>query len=78
MEHNFLHTFELAVEGLSERLEFSMYFETADVKEATDAFAAYVARQEDNFLPLGLDAAVRAHRIYFIRHVRVGDIPLEN
>jgi hypothetical protein len=78
MDNNFLHTFELAVEGITERLEFSMYYETADVKEVIDAFSAYVARQEDNFLPLGLDAAVRATRIYFIRHLRVGTAPLEN
>ncbi len=69
MEHRFLHTFRLTVEGLSEPLEFSMFYEMDDVKEATDACALYVARQEDNFLPIGLNRAIRAHRVLMIEHV---------
>ena len=57
MEHNFLHVFQLRIDGLPEPVEFRMFLEREDVAEATDAFAQYVARQEDNFLPLGTDAA---------------------
>lgn len=71
MEHNYLHVFRLSVDGLAEPVEFQMFHESDDVGEATDGFAKYVARQEDDFLPLGLAAAVRANRIYHIAHLRV-------
>ena len=69
MEHNFLHTFRLTVDGLSAPVEFRMFHELEDVTEVTDSFAKYVARQEDDFLPLGADAAVRASRVVHIAHV---------
>jgi len=71
MEHNYRHVFALRVEGLPEAVEFQMFHELDDLSEVTDAFAKYVARQEDDFLPIGVSAAVRASRIYHIAHVRV-------
>jgi hypothetical protein len=71
MEHRFLHTFHLTVDGLREPIEFRMYLEAEDPTEAIDAFAKYVARQEDNFLPLGETGAVRANRVIRIDHHRV-------
>jgi hypothetical protein len=75
MERKHLHTFQLVVEGLAEPREFLMPFENDDVIQATDACARYVARQEDNFLPLGASEAVRAHRVLLVRHV--GVVPFE-
>jgi hypothetical protein len=75
MEHRFLHTFRLTVEGLAEPIEFRMFLEVEDVAEATDAFAKYVARQEDDFLPLGETGAVRANRVLRIDHVRMEEGP---
>jgi hypothetical protein len=69
MEHNYLHVFRLTVDGLPEPVEFQMFHELDDVQEVTDAFAKYVARQEDDFLPLGTSAAVRANRIIHVVHV---------
>ncbi len=71
MEHDFLHVFRLTVEGLAEPVEFEMFHESEDPADVTDAFAKYVARQEDDFLPLGATAAVRADRVVRIDHVRV-------
>ncbi len=71
MDRKHLHTFQLVVEGLAEPKTFLMPFETDDVIQATDACSRYVARQEDNFLPLGADEAVRANRILLVRHVAV-------
>ena len=71
MDRKHLHTFQLVVEGLSEPQTFLMPFETDDVIQATDACSRYVARQEDNFLPLGPDQAVRANRVLVVRHLRV-------
>jgi len=71
MDHNYLHTFRLTVEGLPEPVEFGMFHELSDVTEVTDGFAKYVARQEDDFLPLGADAAVRANRVIHLVHVKV-------
>ena len=71
MERNHLHTFQLVVEGLVETREFLMPFESDDVIQATDACSRYIARQEDNFLPLGADQAVRANRVLLVRHVSV-------
>lgn len=71
MEHEYLHTFRLVVEGLPDPVEFEMFHESADVADVTDAFAKYVARQEDDFLPLGTSAAVRADRVVRIDHLRV-------
>ncbi len=70
MEHNYLHTFRLTVEGLPEQIEFEMFHELADVTEVTDGFAKYVARQEDDFLPLGTKAAVRASKVIHLVHVK--------
>ena len=70
MEHNFLHVFRLTVDGLPAPVEFQMFHELDDVAEVTDAFAKYVARQEDDFLPLGTAAAVRANRVIHLEHVR--------
>ena len=70
MEHNYLHTFRITVEGLPEPLEFGMFHELADVTEVTDGFAKYVARQEDDFLPLGTTAAVRASKVIHLVHVK--------
>ena len=69
MEHKYLHLFRLTVDGLSAPVEFPMFHELADVAEVTDAFAKYVARQEDDFLPLGTDGAVRASRVVHVAHV---------
>ena len=41
-----------------------------DVAEVTDSFAKYVARQEDDFLPIGENEAVRANRVLRITHLR--------
>ena len=71
MEHNFLHVFRLTVEGLAEPVEFRMFHDLDDVMEVTDGFAKYVARQEDDFLPVGTKAAVRASKVVQIEHVRV-------
>jgi len=75
MEQNFLHTFRLTVEGLPGPVEFRMLHESDDVAEVTDAFAKYVARQEDEFLPIGAAAAVRANRVVHVAHVRVEKAP---
>jgi len=69
MEHNFLHVFRLTVDGLAEPVEFQMFHELEDVAEVTDSFAKYVARQEDDYLPLGPSAAVRANRVIRVEHV---------
>ena len=71
MEHNFLHVFRLTVEGLAEPVEFRMFHDLDDVMEVTDGFAKYVARQEDDFLPIGNKAAIRASKVVQIEHVRV-------
>ena len=71
MERKHLHTFELVIEGLPGPKEFLMPFESDDVLTATDACTRYIARQEDNFLPLGASEAVRANRILLVRHARV-------
>lgn len=71
MEQNYLHTFRLRVEGFAEPVEFNMYHELDDIAEVTDAFAKFVARQEDDFLPLGIAAAVRASKIFHLEHVTV-------
>lgn len=70
MEHEYLHVFRLTVEGLAEPVEFEMFHESEDVPDVTDAFAKYVARQEDDFLPLGPSAAIRANRVLRIDHLR--------
>ena len=70
MEHNYRHVFALRVDGMSDAVEFQMFHELEDISEVTDSFAKYVARQEDDFLPLGPAAAVRASRIFHIAHVR--------
>lgn len=75
MERKHLHTFELVVEGLAGPKEFLMPFESDDVIQATDACARYIARQEDNFLPLGASEAVRSNRVLLVRHVQV--VPFE-
>ncbi|HPA50420.1 MAG TPA: hypothetical protein PLP50_02355 [Thermoanaerobaculia bacterium] len=72
MDRKHLHTFQLVVEGLADPREFLMPFESDDVILATDACARYIARQEDNFLPLGADQAVRANRVLLVKHVSVG------
>ncbi len=71
MDRKHLHTFELVVEGLAEPQTFLMPFESDDVIQATDACSRYIARQEDNFLPLGASQAVRSNRVLLVRHVRV-------
>ncbi len=71
MAHNYLHVFRLTVEGLAGPVEFRMFHETEDVIDATDGFAKYVARQEDDFLPLGPKAAVRASKVIHVEHLRV-------
>lgn len=71
MDRKHLHTFQLVIEGLAEPREFLMPFESDDVIQATDACSRYIARQEDNFLPLGADQAVRANRILLVRHVAI-------
>lgn len=70
MEHNYLHTFRLIVEGLPEPVEFEMFHELDDVTEVTDGFAKYVARQEDDFLPIGANAAVRASKVIHLVHLK--------
>ena len=69
MEHNFVHVFRLIVDGLAEAVEFEMYHASGDVPEVVDAFAKYVARQEDDFLPLGTTGAIRADRVVRIDHI---------
>lgn len=71
MEHNYLHVFRLAVDGVSEPYRFEMFYESDDVTEATDAAARYIARQEDNFLPIGPSMAVRANRVVRVEHAGV-------
>ena len=71
MERSHLHTFHLVVEGLAEPREFRMPYESDDVLQATDACTRYIARQEDNFLPLGPDQAVRANRVLLVKHLSV-------
>jgi hypothetical protein len=75
MERKHLHTFQLVIEGLSTPKEFLMPFETDDVIQATDACSRYIARQEDNFLPLGENEAVRSNRVLLVSHVSV--VPFE-
>lgn len=75
MERKHLHVFQLTVEGLPEPREFLMPFETDDVIQAVDACSRYIARQEDNFLPLGAEESVRANRVLLVRHLRV--VPFE-
>lgn len=70
MENRYLHTFRLVVEGLPGPVEFHMFHELEDVATVTDTFAKYVARQEDDFLPLGENGAVRANRVLHIAHVK--------
>ena len=70
MDHNFLHTFRLTVEGLPEPVEFGMFHELNEVEEVKDGFAKYVARQEDDFLPLGTNAAVRASKVIHLVHLK--------
>lgn len=72
MDRKYLHTFQLVVEGLVDPREFLMPFESDDVIQATDACSRYIARQEDNFLPLGADQAVRANRVLLVKHLSVG------
>ncbi|MHB1044940.1 MAG: hypothetical protein ACYC4P_02910 [Thermoanaerobaculia bacterium] len=72
MDRKYLHTFQLVVEGLADPREFLMPFESDDVIQATDACSRYIARQEDNFLPLGADQAVRANRVLLVKHLSVG------
>jgi hypothetical protein len=48
-----------------------MFHESDDIIDATDGFAKYVARQEDDFLPLGPKAAVRASKVIHVEHLRV-------
>jgi len=47
-----------------------MFHELDDVTEVTDGFAKYVARQEDDFLPLGATAAVRASKVIHLVHMK--------
>ncbi len=68
MENRFLHTFRLVVEGLPDPVTFQMFHEAEDVATVTDAFARYVARQEDDFLPVGEGMAVRANRVLSVSH----------
>jgi hypothetical protein len=70
MDNKFLHTFRLVVEGLPQPVEFHMFHELEDVATVTDSFAKYVARQEDDFLPLGEGGAVRANRVLHVAHVK--------
>jgi len=72
MDRKHLHTFQLVVEGLADPREFLMPFESDDVIQATDACSRYIARQEDNFLPLGAEQAVRANRVLLVKHLSVG------
>jgi hypothetical protein len=75
MDRKHLHTFQLVVEGLAEPREFLMPFETDDAIQAIDACSRYIARQEDNFLPLGATEAVRSNKVLALRHIRV--VPFE-
>jgi hypothetical protein len=70
MDNKYLHTFRLVVDGLPEPVEFHMFHELEDVATVTDSFAKYVARQEDDFLPLGEGGAVRANRVLYLTHLR--------
>jgi hypothetical protein len=70
MDNKYLHTFRLVVDGLPEPVEFHMFHELDDVATVTDSFAKYVARQEDDFLPLGEGGAVRASRVLHVTHVK--------
>jgi hypothetical protein len=70
MDNKYLHTFRLVVDGLPAPVEFHMFHELEDVATVTDSFAKYVARQEDDFLPIGEGGAVRASRVLQIAHVR--------
>lgn len=70
MQHDYLHVFRLTVEGIAEPIEFRMFHEKEDASEVTDGFAKWVARQEDDFIPLGPTAAIRANRVLRIDHVR--------
>lgn len=70
MDNKYLHTFRLVVDGLPEPVEFHMFHELDDVATVTDSFAKYVARQEDDFLPLGERGAVRASKVIHIVHVK--------
>ncbi|MEO6323816.1 MAG: hypothetical protein ABIT01_10905 [Thermoanaerobaculia bacterium] len=69
MEHNFLHKFSLHIEGLTEPVTFETFHELEDISEVTDAIAKYIARQEDDFLPLGATSAVRASKVLRVTHV---------
>jgi hypothetical protein len=69
MDNKYLHTFRLVVDGLPEPVEFHMFHELDDIATVTDSFAKYVARQEDDFLPLGEGGAVRASRVLHLTHV---------
>ena len=75
MERKHLHTFKLVIDGLAEPREFLMPFESDDVILAIDACSRYIARQEDNFLPLGAAEAVRSYRVLLVRHLNV--VPFE-
>lgn len=75
MDNKFLHTFRMVVEGLPEPVEFHMFHELDDVATVTDSFAKYVARQEDDFLPLGEGGAVRANRVLLVTHVKCERTP---
>jgi hypothetical protein len=75
MDNKYLHTFRLVVEGLPEPVEFHMFHELDDVATVTDSFAKYVARQEDDFLPLGEGGAVRASHVLHLTHVRFERAP---
>lgn len=69
MDHKFLHSFSLHVEGLPQPVAFETFHELDDVSEVTDAIAKYIARQEDDFLPLGPTSAVRASKVFQVTHV---------
>ena len=75
MDLNYLHVFRLTIDGLAAPVEFEMLHELAEVAEVTDSFAKYVARQEDDFLPLGENGAVRATRVIHLTHVRCERTP---
>lgn len=75
MDNKYLHTFRLVVDGLPEPVEFHMFHELEDVATVTDSFAKYVARQEDDFLPLGEGGAVRANRVIHLTHLRFERTP---
>lgn len=75
MDRKHLHTFQLVIEGLVEPKEFLMPFESDDVIQAIDACSRYIARQEDNFLPLGEAESVRSNKVLLVRHLHV--VPFE-